>query len=267
MAASELTDAAFGDVGVQLGADHVAVVELRRPPANYFDLELIESLGDAYDALDADPGCRAIVLCAQGRHFCAGADLARPTLGRDGDREWGATALYRAAARLVDAATPVVAAVQGAAVGGGLGLACVADFRVAADDARFQANFSRLGFHHGFGLTVTLPRIVGTQRACELLYTGRRVPATEALSIGLCDRVAPSGQERAVASELATSIAAAAPLAVCSIRATMRAGLTEQFRAATDREYLEQDRLRTTSDFAEGVRASAERRDPSFEGR
>jgi enoyl-CoA hydratase/carnithine racemase len=267
MAASGGTDTSYGDVGVHVGADHVAVVELRRPPANYFDLELIESLADAYRALDDDPACRAIVLCAQGRHFCAGADLTRPSLGREGDTAWGATALYQAAARLVDAQTPVVAAVQGAAVGGGLGLACAADFRVAADDARFQANFARLGFHHGFGLTVTLPRIVGLQRACELLYTGRRVPAPEALAMGLCDRLAAPGEERVLATELAGAIAAAAPLAVRSIRATMRAGLAEQFRAATDREFGEQDRLRATRDFAEGVRANAERRDPSFEGR
>jgi 2-(1,2-epoxy-1,2-dihydrophenyl)acetyl-CoA isomerase len=254
------------DVDVTVDTDHVATVELRRPPANYFDLELIESLADAFERLDDDRGVRAIVLCSEGRHFCAGADLSRPTLSRSDDGDWGARALYRSAARLVDAATPVVAAVQGAAVGGGLGLACVADFRVAAGDARFQANFSRLGFHHGFGLTATLPRIIGTQRATELLLTGRRVGAEEALAISLCDRVAAPGEERAVAHDLALSIAAAAPLAVRSIRATLRADLPAAFRDATDREFAEQDRLRLTRDFAEGVRASAERRDPVFEG-
>jgi enoyl-CoA hydratase/carnithine racemase len=211
------------DVAVELGDDHVAVVELRRPPANYFDLDLIESLADAYARLDADPACRAIVLCSMGRHFCAGADLSRPTLGPSDGDEWGAKALYRAAARLVAAATPVVAAVQGAAVGGGLGLACVADLRVAASDAFFAANFSRLGFHHGFGLTVTLPMAIGFPRACDLLYTGRRVGAAEALAIGLCDEVAEPASLRDAAHARAAAIAAAAPLAVHAIRDTMRA--------------------------------------------
>ena len=261
-------EARFGDVTVTRHDDHVATVELRRPPENYFDLELIESLGDAYAVLDEDPSCRAIVLCSEGRHFCAGADLSRPTLGTPPDGEdWGAAALYRAAARLIDAATPVVAAVQGAAVGGGLGLACSADFRVASTTARFAANFARLGFHHGFGLTATLPRIVGRQHACDLLFTGRRVTGEEALAMGLCDRVAGPDEVRNAAHAHAAAIAAAAPLAVRAIRATMRDGLSAAFRAATDREFTEQDRLRRTSDFAEGVRATAERRDPRFEGR
>jgi len=249
-------------------ADGVGTVELRRPPENYFDLELIESLADVYDLLDADPRCRAIVLCSEGRHFCAGADLSRPSLGPPVDgATWGASALYEAAARLIDAATPVVAAVQGAAVGGGLGLACSADFRVASTMARFSANFARLGFHHGFGLSVTLPMIVGHQHACELLYTGRRLTGQEALAIGLCDRVVGPDEVRVAAHAMASSIASCAPLAVRSIRQTMREGLAARFRTATAREFAEQDRLRRTEDFAEGVRAAAARREPRFEGR
>ena len=163
------------DVTVTLGEDFVATVELHRPPDNYFDRALIGALADAYQALDADPGCRAIVLCSEGKHFCAGADLAGGH-GLGG----GPGALYREAIRLFEAATPVVAAVQGAAIGGGLGLACSADFRVGCPQARFAANFARLGFHHGFGLSVTLPAIVGPQRSLELLYTGRRIGGDEA---------------------------------------------------------------------------------------
>jgi 2-(1,2-epoxy-1,2-dihydrophenyl)acetyl-CoA isomerase len=258
----------FGDVEVTIHDDAVATVEIRRPEENYFDIELINALADAYDALDDDPGCRAIVLCSLGRHFCAGADLSRPTLGppADGGR-WGASDLYAAAARLIAAKTPVVAAIQGAAIGGGLGLACSADFRVASTQARFSANFARLGFHHGFGLTVTLPMVVGHQHACDLLYSGRRVTGEEALVIGLCERVVGPDELRNAAHHRAATIAANAPLAVRSIRATMRSGLVERFCAATDVEFAEQDRLRHTSDFAEGVRAAAERRDPRFEGR
>ncbi len=257
-----MISARFGDVVVSGGDDFVATVELHRPPNNFFDLELIRSLGDAYAAVDADAGCRAIVLCAEGRHFCAGVDFMRPS-----PRAGGATELYHEAARLFGAETPVVAAVQGAAVGGGLGLACSADFRVAAREARFAANFARLGFHHGFALSTTLPAIVGQQEALDLLYTGRRVSGEEAARIGLCDRLTDAGEVRTVAHALAAEIAASAPLAVRSIRATMRLDLVERARAAMGREAEEQDRLRRTRDWSEGIRAAAKRRAPRFEGR
>ncbi len=251
------------EVTVVLGEDFVATVELHRPPDNYFDRELIAALADAYQALDADPGCRAIVLCAEGKHFCAGANFTG-----DGDGlSAGPGALYREAIRLFEAMTPVVAAVHGAAIGGGLGLACSADFRVGCPEARFAANFARLGFHHGFGLSVTLPAIVGPQRSLELLYTGRRIGGEEAARIGLCDRLVPADEVRAAARALAAEIARSAPLAVRSIRATMRGGLADQVRAATDREGAEQDKLRGTADWREGVRAMTERRPPRFEGR
>lgn len=255
-------DEVFGDVATTIdGVAFVATVELRRPPNNFFDVELIRSLADAYEHLDADPRCRAIVLCAEGRHFCAGADFS-------GDRGTGAAGdLYAEAARLFEAKTPVVAAVQGAAVGGGLGLACSADFRVGTPATRMTANFSRLGFHHGFGLTATLPPIVGGQRANELLFTGRRIDGDAAAAIGLLDRLVAPELLRDEATALASEIAAAAPLAVRAIRETMRAGLADRVRTATAWEDAEQARLRATADFGEGIRASAERREPRFEGR
>ena len=258
----------FGDVEVRLESDHVATVEIQRPPSNFFDTALIDSLADAYVALDEAAACRAIVLCSEGKHFCAGADFSGRSVGTPGtDPLLGTKDLYRAAARLFDTQTPVIAAVQGAAIGGGLGVACTADFRVASTQARFAANFARLGFHHGFGLTVTLPPIVGQQRALELLYTGRRIDGEEAALIGLCDRVVAPEALRDAAHGLAAEIGRSAPLAVRSIRATMRGGLSAAFRAATERELDEQHRLRATADFAEGIRASADRRDPRFEGR
>jgi 2-(1,2-epoxy-1,2-dihydrophenyl)acetyl-CoA isomerase len=251
------------DVTVDLGEDFVATVEMHCPPDNYFDSGLIQQLADAYQALDAHPGCRAIVLCAEGKHFCAGAKLAGGGDGLGG----GSRALYAQAARLFETTVPVVAAVHGAAVGGGLGLACSADFRVGCPEARFAANFARLGFHHGFGLTVTLPAIVGQQRSLDLLYTGRRIGGEEAARIGLCDWLVPAGEVREAARALAAEIAGSAPLAVRSIRATMRGDLAARVRKATDREAAEQDRLGGTADWREGVRAMAERRPPRFEGR
>ncbi len=265
---SESAVGQYRDVTVDVDDGYVATVEIHRPPANYFDVSLIRSLAEAYEAIDEDPACRVILLCSEGKHFCAGANFTPAPGDSDTLTEAGGPAsLYVEAARLFETSTPVVAAVQGAAIGGGLGVACSTDFRVGCSEARFSANFSQLGFHQGFGLTVTLPAIVGQQAALDLLYTGRRVPGDEAAAMGLVDRLVPLGDVRPAAHDLAAEIASAAPLAVQSIRATMRAGLADRFRQATDREVEEQERLRQTADFAEGVRAVAERRPPRFEGR
>ena len=252
----------FGDVTVSTGDDRVAVLEIHRPPNNFFDVELIRSLAAAYEAVDGRPECRAIVLCAEGRHFCAGVDFTQAP-----STVVGTASLYEEAARLFRTGTPVVAAIQGAAIGGGLGLACSADFRVACAEARFSANFARLGFHHGFGLSVTLPDIVGQQHALDLLFTGRRVPGDEAARMGLCDRLVDAADVRSEAHAMAADIAVSAPLAVRSIRTTMRGDLADRVAAAMAHEAEEQDRLRQTSDWAEGIRAAAERRTPRFEGR
>jgi len=252
----------FGDVTVTLDDAFVATVEMHRPPENYF------ALGDAYGALDADVDCRAILLCAEGKHFCAGADLsgrAPDAAGEPGPP--GPDLLYRKAARLFEYQTPVIAAVQGAAIGAGFGLACSADFRVASPRSRFAANFAQFGFHHIFGLSVTLPAIVGQQRATELLYTGRRLKGEDAFAIGLCDRLVAPDELRATAHALAAEVAACAPLALRSIRQTMRAGLLDRIRAATEHEAIEQEWLQSTADWSEGVRAASERRPPRFRGR
>lgn len=249
------------DVTVDV-ADLIAVVEIHRPPNNFFDADLVGALADAIESAEANPGVRAIVLCSEGKNFCAGA-----ALGSDDDPSRTPLAVYRQGLRLFTGTRPIVAAVQGAAVGGGLGLALAADFRVATPESRFHCNFSRLGFHHGFGVTVTLPAVVGQQRALELLYTGGQVRGDDALRLGLCDRIVPPSGLRAEAVALAGEISASGPLAVQSIRRTMRGDLVERMRQAMERESEAQTVLRTTDDFAEGVRAMAERRPPRFVGR
>jgi 2-(1,2-epoxy-1,2-dihydrophenyl)acetyl-CoA isomerase len=252
-----------GDVHVDI-AGHTAVVELRRAPANFFDTALITELAETYEVLDRDPSCRAIVLCSEGKHFCAGADFGRPDQGNavlDDSSE-----LYAQALRLFRCQTSVVAAVQGAAIGGGLGLALSADFRVGGPGSRFAANFSRLGFHPGFGISVTLPAVVGQQKALDYLLTGRRFKGEEAHRAGLLDELADDEDVRPRAIRLADSIASSAPLAVASIKQTMRQGLIERVAAAMDRENREQTRLCATPDFAEGLAASSQRRTPRFTG-
>jgi enoyl-CoA hydratase/carnithine racemase len=161
---------------------------------------------------------------------------------------------------------PIVAAVHGAAIGGGLGLAMTADFRVSCPEARLSANFTRLGFHPGFGLSITLPRAIGRQAAAMVLYTSRRLGGEEAARIGLVDLLVPQDRVRAAALELATEIAGNAPLAVVSTRATQRAGLADEVEKMLAHELAEQTRLTQTRDFKEGVAAMAERRAPKFTG-
>ena len=186
----------MADIGVSTNG-YVTTVELQRSPNNFLDVGWISDLAAIYERLDDDPNCRAIVLAAAGKHFCAGANLAR-RLDPNAPAEAPGRHLYHEAHRLVRTKKPVVAAVHGAAVGAGLGLALVADFRVGCEDARFSANFARQGYHPGFGTTCTLPRIVGAQKAAWLLYTGERIDGREALAIGLVDKLVPhgGGQER-----------------------------------------------------------------------
>jgi enoyl-CoA hydratase/carnithine racemase len=253
---------------------HVALVEIRRPPNNFFDIALIQEIADAFEAFDADGEVRAIVLAAQGKAFCAGANFGDgATLDNDGRRPddlartKAVQHLYIEGNRLFRTKKPIIAAVHGAAVGGGLGLAMVADFRVTCAEARFCANFTRLGFHPGFGLTVTLPAVIGPTKAALLFYTSRRVPGDEAYAMGLADVLVAQDQVRGAAMKLAAEIAENSPLGLISTRMTLRGDLADRVRKATDHELEEQTRLRKTDDFKEGVKATAERRVPNFSGR
>lgn len=246
--------------------DLVAIVEIHRPPHNFFDFELIRGLADRYRTIDADPRARAIVLCSEGSAFCAGANFAARAQWGEERLENQAGVLYEEAVRLFRAKTPVIAAVQGAAVGGGLGLALSADFRVAAPEARFAANFVRLGLHPGFGLTHTLARAIGRANAELMLLTGRRVKGDEALAMGLVQELVPLAELRARAIDLAREIALGAPLSIDAIRASQRGDLAERVAAATAEELAIQTRLKQTADFAEGVAAMSERRVPQFRG-
>lgn len=258
----------FTDIGVEKHG-HVTLIEIRRPPLNFFDLSLIQQIADALEQIDEDIESRAVVLASQGKAFCAGANFARPVeAGGDAASGTGTTGdLYIEAVRIFRNKKPIVAAVQGAAIGGGLGLAVSADFRVACPEARFAANFTRLGFHPGFGLTVTLPEIIGKTNAALMFYTSRRVTGEEAFEMGLANVLVPQEQVHAEAFKLANEIAENSPLGLMSTRATMRAGLADRVKVQTDHELAEQTWLRNTEDFKEGVKATEERRTANFKGR
>jgi enoyl-CoA hydratase/carnithine racemase len=261
----------FNDIVVEK-TGHVALIEIRRPPNNFFDIALIQEIASAVEALDQDSDCRVTVLAAQGKAFCAGANFGDGSQldregQRPGERDRMVQHLYVEGQRLFKVKKPIIAAVHGAAVGGGLGLAMVADFRVTCPEARFCANFTRLGFHPGFGLTVTLPAVVGPTKAALMFYTSRRVPGNEAYVMGLADVLVPQSEVRSAAMTLANEIGENAPLGLIATRATMRGDLAERVRKATEHELSQQTWLRKTEDFKEGVKATAERRSPKFSGR
>jgi len=260
----------MSDIGVEKSG-HVALVEIRRPPHNFFDIPLIKEIADAFESFDEDVNIRAIVLAAQGKAFCAGANFGDgSTLDGQGRRPNepgpGVAPLYVEGNRLFRTKKPIVAAVHGAAVGGGLGLAMVADFRVACPETRFCANFTRLGFHPGFGLTVTLPAVVGQTKAALMFYTSRRVTGEEDHAMGRADVLVPQQQVRDAAINLASEISENSPLGLVATRMTLRGDMADRVRKATDHELEQQTRLRKTEDFTEGVTAVFERRLPNFGG-
>jgi enoyl-CoA hydratase/carnithine racemase len=265
----------YKDIGVEK-VGHVGSIEIRRPPLNFFDISLINQIADALDEFDRDIEIRASVLSAQGKAFCAGANFgdparqeqeARAASGDPADSLGPINHLYIQAVRIFRAKKPIVAAVHGAAIGGGLGLAVSADFRVTCPEARFSANFTKLGFHPGFGLTVTLPELIGKNNAELMFYTSRRVTGEDAYKWGLANELVPQDQVKPAALRLASEIAECSPLGLLSTRATMRAGLADRVMAATNHELEEQTKLRATEDFREGVKATEERRVAHFRGR
>ena len=235
----------FNDIGVEK-IGHVGLIEIRKPPLNFFDISLINQIADALEEFDRDIEIRASVLAAQGKAFCSGANFNDPARQEQEARAKADPAsnlgpiahLYVQAVRIFRNKKPIVAAVHGAAIGGGLGLAVSADFRVTCPEARFAANFTKLGFHPGFGLTATLPDLVGKNNAELIFYTSRRVTGEEAYRMGLANVCVPQDQVRAEAMKLAAEIAECSPLGLISTRATMRGNLADRVLAATNHELV-----------------------------
>jgi enoyl-CoA hydratase/carnithine racemase len=244
---------------------HIAIVTLTRPPHNHVSETSLAELADALDAIGEDANNRAIVLRSEGKSFCAGADFAggRKRVAAD---DKGLNPIYHQAARLFAPRLPMVAAIEGAAIGAGLGLALAADFRVASDDARFSANFVKLGLSPGFALSRTLPDVLGLQKARLMLLTGRRIKAEEAFDWGLIDILTRPGAADEQAMSLAAEIAANAPLALRVVHRQLRGFEPDTAIETMLGEDREQRRLLGTADFLEGVAAVRDRRPAEFRG-
>ena len=259
-------------VGVSIEG-HVVIAEIQQGPHNFANVKVMNDLADALEAATAN-GARAAVICSEGKSFCAGAQFS----GEEGTRanNFGAfveaTAspigpFYEAAVRMFNITIPMVAAVHGPAVGAGFGLATAADLRVICAEAFMATNFVRLGIHPGFGISLTLPELIGPARAADVLLTGRRIYGEEAFQLGLANRLVAQDQVRATAIALATEIAGAAPLAVAATRATLRSDLAARVRTMLLHERQTQDRLSKTADAEEGIASMLARRDPVFTGK
>jgi len=262
----------YADLQVEL-RDHIATITLDRPEQmNALSPAMAESLAAAVQEVGRDDEARVLVITGAGRAFCAGGDLK--TMHERAERERtasGALEALNAAARrlpvlLKHMHKPAIAAVNGAAMGWGCDLAVACDIRIAADTARFGEQFVRRGLVPDGGSTYNLPRLIGMDRAAELIFTGRIVDAQEALRIGLVTRVVPGDELMHAVLALAREIAANAPLAVQSAKRLLYEQLDLTLEQAMEQVSLFLTTLRRSDDHQEGVQAFLERREPVFRG-
>ena len=241
-------------------------VALNRPQVlNALTPELLTELRTALEGA-ADDAVRAVLLTGEGRGFCSGADLAATKL--EGNAGEIVERVYNPVVRaLTELRKPVVAAVNGVAAGAGMSLALACDVRLLSERAVFATGFSRIGLVMDAALSYTLPRLVGPARALELAYTGRKVGAEEALTLGLGERVLPEGGFAAAATDFAKSLSEGPTQSYASIKAQVAASLENTLAAQLALEARLQGEASRTEDFGEGVRAFSEKREPVFRGR
>jgi enoyl-CoA hydratase len=259
---------------IQLTRDgHIATLKLNRPEArNAMTPAMGDDVRRAVEELRADAGARVLVITGEGKAFSGGGDLGM--LARDagvsdaaGDTMGGAPRdFYRRYLSIRSLPIPTLAAINGHAIGAGLCFALACDVRIATSDAKMGMTFTKLGIHPGMGATYFLPRLIGTARACELLFTGRIIDAPEAERLGLLNRVVAREAFPAAVRELAAEIAAAAPIANRLVKRAIYRGVESSLDDALDLESMQQAATFETADAREGIRAVMEKREPRFVG-
>lgn len=252
--------------------DGIGTITFNRPERlNAMIPEMVTEVLDALETFDADDQVRVVVITGAGRAFCAGADVSA-LLGkaveerRRGKKDPIRLFLERTPPFLRNMTKPVIASINGDAVGGGCTLACACDIRIAADSARFSVPFVKLGVMPELGSTYNLTRLVGIAKACELFYTGKLIDAKEAKESGLVNQVVPVDGLKPATEELARSIADNAPISIQMVKRALYEGLDTDLATAIHTENLGLDICMGTEDAREGVTALLEKRKPKFKG-
>ncbi|MEE2750281.1 MAG: enoyl-CoA hydratase/isomerase family protein [Myxococcota bacterium] len=260
-------------VGLEV-LDHIAVITLNRPERrNAIDAEMVEAFHAVVQQVRGRSDVRVVVVTGAGRSFCSGADFsALPSLAQESGHTGilashaAIESLYRGFLGLGELEVPTIAAINGACVGGGLGIALLCDMRVVAARAKIGANFSRLGIHPGMGITGRLPSVIGYQAAAKMLFTGELIRGDRAVEVGLALEAVDFDEVLPRAMELAAQIAESAPLAVRCIKRTLRTTAGRDVDDILALEAMAQALLSQSEDAAEGVAASMQSRTPRFRG-
>lgn len=260
----------FKNIRVEI-AENIATLTLNRPErSNALDNETLAELAAAFLDLEERADFRVLIVTGAGKAFCAGGDVkAQPERfewARDRHQDRLRAIHFGVARALAVFEKPTIALVNGAAAGGGLGLALACDIRIAGESARFGAAFRKVALALDMGLSYFLPRAVGRAKALEMLYAGELIGAAEALRIGLVNRVVPDGSLREEGMALARSIASGPPLALRLVKQAVLAGEVSDLDGALEREADVQARCLASRDHREGVRAYLDKRDPVFTG-
>jgi enoyl-CoA hydratase/carnithine racemase len=246
----------------------IGVITLNRPDnRNSMTPELLDAFAAASRAAWTDRAIRCVVVTGSGTCFSAGADFKAMVQRPDGAPHERSYAMYEPFLSLLDLEVPVLGALNGHAIGGGFGLALVCDLRIGAEDAKYGANFVRLGLGPGMAISYLLPRLIGLARANELLFSARLVDGREAAALGILNRAVPAADVLRETLTLARTIAENAPLAVRETKAAIRRALELDVRAGAKLESYGQAETVATDDAREGIAALLAKRAPVFTGR
>ncbi len=254
--------------------DGIARITLNRPERrNAMDVEMVRDFPAVVAQVAADDSVRVVVVTGAGRSFCSGADFTTlQSLSNESPLEGQLAAhksiesLYQGFLPLAELEVPTIAAINGACVGGGLGVALLCDMRIVAERAKIGANFSRLGIHPGMGITGRLPAVIGYPAAARLLFTGELIRGSEAVALGLAMEAVDFEAVLPRAMELAQQIAGSAPLAVKWIKRTLKNVAARDMGDVLEIEAMAQALLAQSGDAAEGIAASMQGRPPRFKG-
>lgn len=253
---------------IQSTRDLVCEITLNRPDnRNAMAPDLLQAFQEVIDGVKADRTIRCVIITGSGASFCSGADFRSGVLDHGSHLPHEAAfGIYKPMLGILDVEVPVIAAMNGHAIGGGFGLGLVCDLRIANRDARYGANFARLGLHSGMAISYLLPRIIGVARAAELLFTGRVISGESAAEMGIANYAVAPEQVLPKARELAAEIAACAPVAVRMMKRSLYRGLDWDPKTAGEFEAHCQSRTLEMADGKEGISALLEKREPRFTG-